>query len=165
VSEKNISPESRKEASVAEAAVQPSETVSGLTESARRMAEELFRSFIEELLNNAELDDDSVHVMGQRRLRGYFRVGPHLGGERNIVDALRNQEATGRELDQAPIPKAGEDLRIMTISPSEFEKLRDKASQILQDATLAHERIGKDQQEIEQLKMETRAMLKELRAA
>lgn len=163
--EENISPESRKEASVAETAVQPSESVSGLTESARRMAEELFRSFIEELLNNPELDDDTVNIMGLRRLTGGFRVGPHLAGERNIVDALQNQEARGRELDQAPIRKAGEDVRIMTISASEFEKLRDKASQIVQDAALAHERIGKDQQEIDQLKMETRSMLKELRAA
>lgn len=53
----------------------------------------------------------------------------------------------------------------MTISAKEFEQLSDKTAEILQEAALAYERISKDQQEIEQLKTETRAMLAELRAA
>jgi hypothetical protein len=58
-----------------------------------------------------------------------------------------------------------EDLKILTISTSEFEQLSDKTAEILQEASLAFERIGKDQDEIEQLKTETRAMLARLRAA
>lgn len=46
-----------------------------------------------------------------------------------------------------------------------FELLRDKTKEVLAEAALAHERISKDQQEIEQLKTETRAMLTQLRAA
>jgi hypothetical protein len=51
------------------------------------------------------------------------------------------------------------------VETDEFEKLSAKTTEILQVAALAHERIAKDQQEIEQLKTETRAMLAQLRAA
>ncbi len=43
--------------------------------------------------------------------------------------------------------------------------LSAKAAEILKEAELSYERITKDQEEIEQLKTETRAMLAELRAA
>jgi hypothetical protein len=47
----------------------------------------------------------------------------------------------------------------------EFEQLRAKTAEILNESALAHERMAKDQEEIEQLKTETRALLKQLRAA
>lgn len=62
-------------------------------------------------------------------------------------------------------PESRKQVRTMTISAKEFEQLSDKTAEILQEAALAYERISKDQQEIEQLKTETRAMLAELRAA
>ncbi len=88
-------------------------------------------------------------------------------GEGSIVDPTGSplEEARAPDLSQGLIEIPGEDLNIMTISASEFEQLSDKTAEILQEASLAFERIGKDQDEIEQLKTETRAMLARLRAA
>ncbi|HEY6233417.1 MAG TPA: hypothetical protein VIW64_19285 [Pyrinomonadaceae bacterium] len=52
-----------------------------------------------------------------------------------------------------------------TIERIELEQLSAKAAEVVQEAALAFERIKKNQEEIEQLKAETRAMLKALRAA
>jgi hypothetical protein len=54
---------------------------------------------------------------------------------------------------------------VLTIPRKEFERLNIKTSEVLAEAALAQERMGKDQQEIEELKRETRAMLAALRAA
>jgi predicted type IV restriction endonuclease len=48
---------------------------------------------------------------------------------------------------------------------SELELLSAKIEEVIAEAALAQERIMKDQEEIEQLKMETRTMLSRLRAA
>lgn len=47
----------------------------------------------------------------------------------------------------------------------ELEQLRAKVAEFLQEAALAFKRIAKNQEEIERLKAETRAMLEPLRAA
>ena len=52
-----------------------------------------------------------------------------------------------------------------TIERIELEQLSAKAAEVVQEAALAFKRIEKNQEEIEQLKAETRAMLKALRAA
>jgi hypothetical protein len=62
-------------------------------------------------------------------------------------------------------PESRKEVRTLTISANEFEKLSAKTAEVLEEATLAFERIAKDRQEIEQLKTETRAMLAQLRAA
>jgi len=60
---------------------------------------------------------------------------------------------------------ASEGVMLLSIPRKEFEQLTVKTNEVLAAAVLAQERIVKDQQEIEQLKMETRALLKQLRAA
>jgi hypothetical protein len=47
----------------------------------------------------------------------------------------------------------------------ELEQLRAKVAEFLQEAALAFKRMAKNQEEIERLKAETRAMLETLRAA
>jgi small subunit ribosomal protein S1 len=58
-----------------------------------------------------------------------------------------------------------EGLDIMTIPATELAKLSAKTAELLREVELAHQRISKDQEEIEQLKQETRAMLVHLSAA
>jgi hypothetical protein len=58
-----------------------------------------------------------------------------------------------------------EEVVVLSIPRKEFERLNIKTNEVLAEAALAQERIGKDQQEIEELKRETRAMLTQLRAA
>ncbi len=53
----------------------------------------------------------------------------------------------------------------LTMSREQFEQLTDKTQEILSAAALAQERIAKDQEEIDLLKTETRALLKRMRAA
>lgn len=57
-----------------------------------------------------------------------------------------------------------EDMNI-TIRGEQFERLSARAKEILTQTVLAQERMAKDQQEIELLKLETRETLKRLRAA
>jgi hypothetical protein len=47
----------------------------------------------------------------------------------------------------------------------ELEQLSAKAAEVVREAALAFKRMAKNHEEIEQLKAETRAMLKSLRAA
>src|SRR6185436_7006356 len=58
-----------------------------------------------------------------------------------------------------------EEILPLTMPRKEFEQLTAKTIEVLTEATLAQQRIGKDQEEIEQLKKETRAMLAQSRAA
>ena len=58
-----------------------------------------------------------------------------------------------------------EEVVVLSIRRKEFERLTVKTNEVLAEAVLAHERIVKDQEEIEQLKMETRELLKQLRVA
>lgn len=53
----------------------------------------------------------------------------------------------------------------LPISQGEFERLSSKTREVLAEAALVQERIAKDQEEIELFKMETREVLKRLRAA
>ncbi len=53
----------------------------------------------------------------------------------------------------------------ITLSQEEFDVLSAKTSEVLAAAALAEERIAKDQETIDQLKMETREILSRLRAA
>lgn len=58
-----------------------------------------------------------------------------------------------------------EEVLALSIPRREFERLTVKTAEVLAEAALAEQRIGKDQEEIEQLKTETRALLAQLRAA
>ena len=53
----------------------------------------------------------------------------------------------------------------MYLRKDEFEELIAKTGKVIDESALAQERILRDQEEIDQLKMETRAMLAQLRAA
>jgi len=53
----------------------------------------------------------------------------------------------------------------LTINQGEFDRLSIKTREILAEAALAQERIAKDQEEIDILKVETRETLRRLRAA
>ena len=60
---------------------------------------------------------------------------------------------------------APEEEVLLSIPHREFERLSVKTTEVLAEAAFAQQRIGKDQEEIEQLKTETRALLAQLRAA
>lgn len=60
---------------------------------------------------------------------------------------------------------ASEEEILVSLPLKEFERLSVKTSEVLAEAALAQQRIGKDWEEIEQLKTETRAILAQLRAA
>jgi hypothetical protein len=51
------------------------------------------------------------------------------------------------------------------VEAKELEQLSAKIAEFVQEAALAFKRMAKDHEEIEQLKAETRAILKSLRAA
>lgn len=152
MSDENLRPESRKETPAAETA-EPSETTRGLTEMDTDMADDLIQDTMLKFLEDGS-DRYDVSVGRLLRERSQFE------GEGNIVDASGNpiEHGRARDLNKRPIEMPREDLNVM-------KQLSDKTTEILQVAALAQERIGKDQQEIEQLKMETRAMLARLRAA
>jgi hypothetical protein len=58
-----------------------------------------------------------------------------------------------------------EEVVVLSIPRKEFERLTIKTNEVLSEVALAQQRIGKDQEEIEQLKTETRALLTRLRVA
>lgn len=159
MSEENIKAESSKEAPGAETANQPSETAPGLTESDERRVEDLIHATLKEVGQSGGWDLSGIESE-PGSLEG-SRSSQFIGGG-GIVDAL---EWVRTHASQELIGTPREDLRIMIISASKFEQLSNKTAEILQEAALAFERIGKDQQEIEQLETETRALLKQLRAA
>jgi len=85
-------------------------------------------------------------------------------------------DISAREYDEAARARASEiyvqgslaseeEVVVLSIRRKEFERLTVKTNEVLAEAVLAHERIVKDQEEIEQLKMETRELLKQLRVA
>jgi hypothetical protein len=87
--------------------------------------------------------------------------GVEIDVAREYVDVAR---ARAGDLYAQSLQISEEDV-VLSIPRKEFERLSAKTNEVLTEAALAQERIGKDQQEIEQLKMETRAMLGKLRAA
>ncbi|MDQ2921092.1 MAG: hypothetical protein M3R52_05715 [Acidobacteriota bacterium] len=77
-------------------------------------------------------------------------------------------DIAGREYYEAARARAGElfeEVIMLSIPRKEFERLNIKTTEVLAEAALAYGRIAKDQEEIERLKTETRAMLTRLRAA
>jgi hypothetical protein len=58
-----------------------------------------------------------------------------------------------------------DEVVVLSIPRKEFERLNVKTKEVLEEAALAQQRTGRDQEEIEQLKTETRAVLAQLRAA
>lgn len=92
----------------------------------------------------------------------------------NAVVAKIRYRLQHRDYDQTPshrhpgeshIDRSLEDSNLVTISASEFEQLSAKTAEILEAAAVAYKRMAIDQEEIEQLKTETRALLAGLRAA
>lgn len=67
------------------------------------------------------------------------------------------------ECDFVSGPPGGSDTN--EVEAKELEELSAKVAEFLHEAALAFKRMAKNQEEIEQLKAETRAMLKALRAA
>lgn len=90
----------------------------------------------------------------------FQRSGPGL--PESVIDPI-DEARSRRRLTEAMNSQAG--IAAGDLSDEEYEELTRRTSQILAAGELARERMKKDQQEIEQLKLETRAMLIRLRAA
>lgn len=109
----------------------------------------------------AMFDDDSeVRSAAEKALKLIGGDEPTVGG--GLVDA------TGTPIEGRMGEVSGTvvgNVAHIRLEINEFEQLSAKTAEILQETALAHERIAKDQEEIEQLKMETRALLTRLRAA
>jgi hypothetical protein len=84
----------------------------------------------------------------------------------SIVDATGNPIQMGSvgQISQGSTDVQEETLYI-NLKAEDFKALNSKTTEVLTEAALAYERIAKDQEEIERLKTETRAMLGRLRAA
>ena len=92
-----------------------------------------------------------------------FHVYNLMGQEaKEYYEAAERARASEIYVQGSPAP---EDEVILSIPHREFERLTTKTNEVLAEAALAQERINKDQEEIEQLKTATRAMLARLRAA
>jgi hypothetical protein len=87
------------------------------------------------------------------------------GQVKNLTYDVVDKSPSRRDPGEGQIDMPREDLNLVTISASEFEQLSAKTAEILEAAAVAYERIAIDQEEIEQLKTETRALLAGLRAA
>lgn len=87
-------------------------------------------------------------------------LGATYGGypESSASGSIFNPREIGQTSEQA-------DNVFLNLRKEEFERLNLKSTEVLNQTALAYERIAKDQEEIEQLKMETRAMLARLHAA
>jgi hypothetical protein len=163
VPEENLKSEASKKRKRAEKTAQATETSHGSAELDKSVRSAAVKAATREPLRRFGNRLTLRQSVG--RLNDLIRS--QIVGEGSIVDTTGSplEEARAPDLSQGLIEIPGEDLNIMTISASEFEQLSDKTAEILQEASLAFERIGKDQDEIEQLKTETRAMLARLRAA
>jgi HEAT repeat protein len=115
-------------------------------------------------LTAAMLDDDpEVRSAAEKALKLIGGDEPTAGG--GLVDAT-GMPIEGRMGEvSGTVGNVANDFVHIRREINEFEQLSAKTAGILQEAALAHERIAKDQEEIEQLKMQTRAMLTSLRAA
>lgn len=113
----------------------------------------------------AMFDDDSeVRSAAEKALKLIGADEHTVGG--GLVDATGTPiEGRMGEVSGTVVGNVANDFVHIRLEINEFEQLSAKTAEILQEAALAQERIGKDQQEIEQLKMETRALLTRLRAA
>ncbi len=144
MSEETIRSESSQEIRDAETATERTETPQGLTELDRRLADALVQTAI------GGRAFESAREQAKLWLRGKIHFAD-----------LEDQPG--------PLPgltgMSGEELNILTIPAGEWKELSAKTAEILNESALAHQRIAKDQEEIEQLKLETRELLKHLRAA
>jgi hypothetical protein len=142
---------------------------------------------------SAERATDSTKAAGERVSdyieEGEIMIGGKLDAARKIRDAVAQQtkyqlgkmlpevgylvDETGAPIeivaatvhDLARMGGFANEVINLSLEANEFERLSAKTAEILQEAALAYERIAKDQEEIEQLKTETRAMLGQLHAA
>jgi hypothetical protein len=148
---KNLVPES-KEMTGTEAVLRQSSASSILSEADRSMVDQIVQSSLLGLYRTP-----SSHI------RSILSIPFHSGivdSSGNPVDAVSAQDAAA-----GLIGESQEDLNIIALPASDFEKLSAKTAEILREADLAYERITKDQEETERLKTETREILARLRAA
>ena len=179
MSEEKSRPESSKEAPVAESTAQSPEVSHRFSELLAAALMEFWDSerydHIAHLMTRNRFAEDWARIMGQdrsvenwaraRRYREEWeRRQTHFISSMKMFDAsgIPTEEAREGDVDHALLEA---DLGIITISGREIKQLNDKTAEILREAALAYERIGKDRHEIEQLKMETRELLALLRAA
>lgn len=126
-----------------------------LTEDSKKRAERLIKAALEEAKQSTELF-------------GHTAAAPEYGGkitEAGYVDYLVASTARPGLLTRAVNQMRRAGTINLTLSQEEFDALSVKSNEVLAEATLAQQRIAKDQDEIEQFKMETRAMLARLHAA
>ena len=81
------------------------------------------------------------------------------------VSTPASETCSGEDVGLADLDSMADDFLYIRLGKNEIEQLSAKTAEVLREAALAYERIAKDQEEIEQLKLETRAMLTRLRAA
>jgi hypothetical protein len=109
-----------------------------------------------------EYGENPSSVIAQEKGHIRDRMAGPSGG---IVDATGRPIEVSGEIAGIAVGMAADGFVHITLEENEFERLSAKTAEILNESALAHERMAKDQEEIEQLKMETRALLKRLRAA
>ena len=86
-------------------------------------------------------------------------------GSHPAIDQRRRQLETGKTETDSRAEHYVPDVARVTISGRESDRLGSKMAEIIKEATLAQGRIAKDHEEIDLLKTETRAILRQLRAA
>lgn len=122
-----------------------------------------------ELPNPQTLENEISQIVGglQRANQSQLEFPlEFLRSYRDAVDRLVNRLLAESEQDKSSLRDTGQSARmILSISKYEFHLLTEKCGEVLESTVLAMERIAKDQQDIAQLRMETRAKLKEMRAA
>lgn len=149
MSEENIRSESSEEHPGAERARQPSEQFS------KRLIDIILAAGVD----CKQTDVSDIYQDAVLRMLS-------IVGERDTIETkshTKEAKVSDLSLELPDMPR--EKIIFLAISASKFKELSDKTAEVLREVALAYERIGKDQQEIEQLKMETRALLAELRAA
>lgn len=104
-------------------------------------------------------------AMAGAQAQAMYQAGAKTPVEGSLVDATGALIDLGYAVEPSAAGSVDNEFVHIHLGSDEFERLSAKTTEILQEAALAHERIAKDQEEIEQLKTETRAMLRQLRAA
>ena len=160
MAEENLRPESINEDSGAETAAKPSGTAPGLTELDKNMADDLIQPRLVE--NIGEVSGNLIAMEAALLLKELY---DNLPTEDQTLLELVFEQYSGAEIAaRLAIEPATARKRVSRLM-KKLASLSAKAAEILKEADLSYERITKDQEEIEQLKTETRAMLAELRAA
>lgn len=110
-------------------------------------------------------DAERIRKAMSAQAQAMYQASTKTPVEGSLVDVIGALNDLGYAVEPSAAGSVGNESVYIHIGSNEFERLGAKTTEILQEAALAHERIAKDQEEIEQLKTETRAMLKQLRAA